>query len=151
MKKINSLLLGLFLAVNIVFAQSALLPVRAMAASGSCNKSAGFFAIPTWYEYLEIGDKNGDPCAVIGPKNAAGDLDIEKALPAIALAIIDILLRIVGLVTVGYVIYGGFRYMTSQGEPDATKKAQATVVNALIGMAIAIFATAIVNFIGSRL
>jgi len=67
------------------------------------------------------------------------------------LAIVDILLRIVGLVSVGFVIYGGFRYITSQGEPDATKKALATVVNALIGMAIAIFAVTIVSFMGSTL
>ena len=67
------------------------------------------------------------------------------------MAIVDILLRIVGLVSVGFVIYGGFRYITSQGEPDATKKALATVVNALIGMAIAIFAVTIVSFMGSTL
>lgn len=144
------MLLVCMLSMNIMFGVATFLPTT-VSAAGGCDKSSGFFALPTWYEYLEIGQKGDDPCAVIGPKNAAGEFDIEKAIPAIALAVIDILLRVVGLVTVGYVIYGGFRYMTSQGEPDATKKAQGTVINALIGMAIAIFATAMVNFIGSRL
>ena len=55
------------------------------------------------------------------------------------------------MVAMGYTIFGGFKYMTSQGEPDATKKAQGTVTNALIGLAIAMLATAIVGFVGGKL
>jgi hypothetical protein len=53
-------------------------------------------------------------------------------------------------VAVGYVIYGGIQYVTSQGSPDATKKAQQTIINALIGVVLAVLAASIVAFIGNR-
>lgn len=123
--------------------------IRLFSAIGdSCDPAANgafrFLGLPYWYEYLP------------GEKDALG-----KCIPtigweplqiwAIGLAISDILLRIVALVAVGYVIYGGFQYMTSAGSPDATKSAKDTIVNGLIGAVIAVFAVAIVSFIGNRL
>ena len=61
---------------------------------------------------------------------------------------VEILLRIAGLVAVVYVVMGGFKYMTSQGEPENLKQAQGTIINALIGLVIAMLATAVVNVIG---
>lgn len=69
----------------------------------------------------------------------------------IGLGIVDILLRVAGLVAVAFVVYGGFMYMTSQGEPDKTSKAKNTLLNSLIGLTIAIMATVIVSFVGSSL
>jgi hypothetical protein len=69
----------------------------------------------------------------------------------IGLAILDDLIRIAALVAVGYVIYGGIQYVTSQGSPDATGKAQQTIINALIGVVLATLAASIVNLIGTRL
>lgn len=118
-----------------------------------CHKSSGLLGFPTWYEYLDVGPKGSDPCAIIGPADTTlgGELDFQKVLPRIALAIIEILLRIAGMVAVGMVIFAGFKYMTSQGEPDATKKAQSTAVNALIGLAVAVLASVIVSFVGRTL
>ena len=45
----------------------------------------------------------------------------------------------------------GISYVLSQGEPERAKKARGTILNSLIGLAIAIFSTAIVNFIGNTL
>ena len=69
----------------------------------------------------------------------------------IGLAILDDLIRIAALVAVGFVIYGGIQYVTSQGSPDQTKQAQQTIINALIGLVLAILASSIVAFIGNRL
>jgi ABC-type Fe3+ transport system permease subunit len=88
---------------------------------------------------------------VTGPKNAEGEFDWEAASGRIALAIIEILLRIATIVSLGYVVYGGFRYITSQGEPDATKSARQTIINAMIGLVIALLATGIVAFVANRL
>lgn len=126
------------------------IPVQAAAKSDDCHITNSFLGFPTWYEYLDVGPRGEDSCAIKGPQEN-GEFSFKLALPRIGLAIIDILLRLVGLVSVGFVIYGGFRYITSQGEPDATKKAQGTVINALIGMAIAIFAVTIVSFVGDTL
>jgi hypothetical protein len=90
-------------------------------------------------------DINGaKTCQVVNFK-FPGDLTL------VILAILDIMLRIAGLVAVGFVIYGAIQYITSQGEPDGIKKAQNTITNALIGMVIAITATAAVAFIGNSL
>ena len=118
----------------------------------SCHKP--LLGIPTWYEYLELGVKGNDPCAIIGPTAPGGDseqLDVRKVIPRIGMALVDIMLRIAALVALAFVIYGGFRYTLSQGEPDATKKAKGTIISASVGLVITMFAATIVGFVGNIL
>ncbi len=75
----------------------------------------------------------------------------EKSLPEIVAFIINVFSWIVGAVSVIMIIYGGFRYILSQGEPDATKKAKGTIIGALIGLIVTVFAASIVGFVGSIL
>jgi hypothetical protein len=117
----------------------------------ACDKSSAFLSFPVWYKYLDVGIKDGDPCAIKGPATVDGNLDWEKAIPRVGLAVVEILLRVAGLVAVGFTIYGGFKYTTSQGEPENLKQAQSTIINALVGLVIAMLATAIVNFLGNTL
>ena len=134
-------------------------PKTYAAVDPACDKSSAFLGMPVWYKYLDVGPisttKNGvtstDPCGIKGPLDATGGLDIQKAVPRIGLAIVEILLRIAGMVAVAFVIYGGFKYVTSQGEPEAYKNAQQTIINALIGVAIAILAVTIVNVAGGAI
>lgn len=104
------------------------------------------FGIPTWYKYLDAQEINGD-CRLLVDANLT-DLD---SLLGIGLAAVEILLFFAGIIAVGFIIYGGFRYMISQGEPENTKIAKDSVLNAVIGLIIAILATGIVRFIGSNL
>ena len=69
----------------------------------------------------------------------------------IVAAIIEILIRIAGIFAVAFVMYGGFRYITSQAEPDAVNKARQTIISALIGLAIAVLASVIINFIAGNI
>jgi hypothetical protein len=69
----------------------------------------------------------------------------------IGLAIFEDLLRVAGLAAVGFIIYGGIRFITSQGEPENTRAAQSTIINALVGLVIAIVAAATVSFIANSL
>jgi hypothetical protein len=113
----------------------------------AANCKSGFFGFPHWYEYLDVRDiQNGKQTihCQVATFNVPGDLVL------VALAIIDILIHIAGLVAVVYVVIGGVQYVTSQGSPDATAKAQSTVVNALIGLALAITAIAFIAFIGNK-
>lgn len=108
-----------------------------------------FFGLKPWYYYLET-DK---ACNVINfrvlYRDSAGKGNSDF-LP-VALVIVDDLLRIAGFVAIGYIIYGGILYVTSQGSPDQTGKAQNTILNALIGLVISIAAVAFVSFVGSRI
>lgn len=61
--------------------------------------------------------------------------------------VINILLYIAGIIAVIYVVIAGFRYVTSNGDSGAITKAKNTVIYALIGLAVAVMAYAIVNFV----
>ena len=110
-----------------------------------------FFSIPTWYKYLQ---HEFDP--VTGLCNVEFSLMRDgvfngEGIALLLLGIIDILVRIAALIAVGFVIYGGFKYITSQGSPEATAAALSTILHALIGLGVAVFATAIVFFVGTSL
>lgn len=109
--------------------------------SSSCNHGS-FLNFPTWFEYLPGSTVNG----VCSPQiKSLSDIWL------IAAAIIEILLRIAAILAVAYLMYGGFNYITSQGEPDKTSKAKSTIINALGGLVVAVMATAIVGFIAGSI
>jgi hypothetical protein len=111
-----------------------------------CDPTAGqnsFFGLTPWYAYLPGKQDSFGKC--VASFNSINDFWL------IGLAVVDSLLKVVALVAIGFVIFGGFQYMTSSGEPDKTKKAKDSILNALIGLAIAIVAASIVSFIGGRL
>lgn len=51
----------------------------------------------------------------------------------------------IGYIAVGMVIYGGYMYIMSQGDPGKAAKGQATLTSAVIGVVIAMGASVIVN------
>ena len=106
-------------------------------------QSHGIKILPTWYQYLNSTTDSTGRCQ---PQFVFPD-DISKIL----LAVVDILLRVGAIVAVAFVLYGGFQYIISQGEPDKTKAARQTIQNALIGLVLASLATVIVTFIGGQL
>ena len=52
--------------------------------------------------------------------------------------VITIILMIAGALAVIYLIYSGIIYITAAGNPDAAKKGQQGVINAIIGIVIII-------------
>ena len=65
--------------------------------------------------------------------------------------IVNVLLFIIGAVSVIMLIYGGIRYTTSGGNANSVTAAKNTIMYAIIGLIIAIFAFAIVNFVVGEL
>lgn len=119
--------------------------------AANCDKPT-FLGLVPWYQYLDLAqDPTGTGCRIVNFDSSSGALGAQSPFLLIGLAILENLIRIAGLVAVGYIIYGGFRYMTSQGSPDSTKGAQQTIINALIGVVIAIVAAAGVAYLGNRL
>lgn len=123
------------------------------ASAVNCGSKPTFLGLVPWYQYLTVQDDGQGGCKItnFNGGDPASTLGGHSPFLLIALAIVDDLLRVATLIAVGYVIYGGFRYMTSNGSPDGTKNAQNTIIDAIAGLVIAIVATSVVSFLGSRL
>jgi ABC-type Fe3+ transport system permease subunit len=107
--------------------------------AASCT-GGNFLFFPHWYKYLDgVTDPTTHACSPA--LNSVSDIWLIVA------AIIEILLRVAGIMAVVFVVYGGFQYVTSQAEPDALMKARRTIINALVGLILAIISATIVNFI----
>lgn len=102
----------------------------------------GITLIPSWHQYL--------------PKDGDCRIDINKFtfpddIAPIALAVVEILLRIGTFAAIAFVIYGGFQFLTSQGEPDKAANARKTIINSVVGLVITLLATVVVSVIGGQL
>jgi len=64
--------------------------------------------------------------------------------------IINALLVLAAIAAIVFVIIGGVRYITAQGDEDAVAQAKNTVIYAIIGIIVIILAAVIVNFFVSQ-
>ena len=72
-----------------------------------------------------------------------GDTD-----PRVMIArIVQIILGFLGIIAVGLIIYGGFLWMTSNGNEEQISRAKKTLINAVIGLIIILASFGIVSFI----
>lgn len=117
-----------------------------------CNPDKTFFGLPVWYKYINTSSgTNGGSCDFSGFTFFKAGVFDPSNIFLILLAILDDLLVLAGVVAVVFVIYGAVQFILGQGEPESVKKAQGTILNAVIGLIIAVIAAALVNFLGNSL
>lgn len=80
-----------------------------------------------------------------GVHEAGGDK--SSSVSATVKNIINILLYAAGIIAVVVIVVAGIRFVTSEGDSQKTAKARDTIVNAAIGLVLAVLAYAAVNFI----
>jgi len=145
---IRRIVFGLLLAVNLFVLGTSLTPQSVSAASADACTTDGsadnFLSFPPWYRYLEP-EWDGTECKI------SFDFTKPADYSAILLAILEIILRVGGIVAVVGIVYGGFQYITSVGEPDKAASGRTTIINSLVGMFIAMLASVIVRLIGRTL
>lgn len=111
------------------------------AAACGDSSDADFLGLPPWHRGLtcdgDVVDLSAKP--------------IGETVVIIALNMVDMALRLLSLVAIGFIIFGGFQYMIARGEPGGVAKGKATVTHAVIGLIIGIASSAIVGFLVSRL
>ena len=64
--------------------------------------------------------------------------------------VISLLLFVIGIVSVIMIIVGGIMYATSSGAAEKAKTAKNTILYSVVGLVVAIFAYAIVQFVYSN-
>ena len=75
----------------------------------------------------------------------------ESDLGSIVVPVINILSTIVGALSVIMVIVGGFRYVVSAGDPTRAKSARSTIIYALVGISVVVFAQTIVKYVVNKI
>ena len=122
---------------------SILSPATSMASDSKECPSGKILTLKPWYDGLM------ENCSLKSP--GADTNSQANYIWKIALNIVDDLLQLIGYVTVGYIMYGGFLMMTSNGAPDKAAHGRKTIMNAAIGLVIALASVALVNFISSKI
>ena len=113
-------------------------------ADDACSNKGKILTLKPWYSGLTNND-----CSL---KTPGQDTNSQaNYIWKIALNIVDDLLQLIGYVTVGYIMYGGFLMMTSNGAPDKAAHGRKTIMSAAIGLVIALASVALVNFISSNI
>ena len=140
MKKIRIVISALIL-VTTLLTSSVMMPAPTAIADSGCSKS--LLGIPTWFAYLDM-DAN---CQIIYPRKSdgSGSIDIKQLITPVAIAVIDILLRVAGIAAFFYIVLSGFKFVMAQGSPDKEKAARQSIINAAIGLVIAILAVGVVS------
>ncbi|MEK7211476.1 MAG: pilin, partial [Patescibacteria group bacterium] len=97
----------------------------------------GLFALPVFAQTPDLG------LNIVGENIALGGGDIRVTIAKILNAGFGFL----GVAMLAIVVYSGFLYMTSGGDPQKTAKARKWLTNSVIGLVIILSAFAITNFV----
>lgn len=118
------------------------------AESCSCGAKT-FLGLRPWYAGLCSG--NDENSEVMPPKQAdnldEAALSLSQFVWTIILNVLFDLLVLIGYIALAFVIYGGYLYILSQGDPGRAVKGKKTLVTAITGVVIAMGASIVVNTI----
>ena len=105
-------------------------------------------AVPVATTYANNCDASG---GITGGKDCARNDEQPENLfngdDSVFQTVTNVMLFLIGAISVVMLIYGGIRYTISQGDSTAVTNAKNTIMYAVIGIVIAILAFAIVNFV----
>lgn len=124
--------------------------LKTFANFGDCPEGSDniLLGIPNWYkglqcEYTSLASRDArNPDEVVGV-NFSSFNDVWTIVANIAV----MATRLAAVIAVGFIIYGGIRYIMSQGNPDSLESAKKTITNSVIGLVITLMAGAVVGFV----
>lgn len=128
-------------------------PALALSVAGVMLQPAPAFAAPTKSSSSVEKDLtiSGGAGAAKGDDQSAclfgNENGCDKDQTPIFRIVTNVLLFIIGAVSVIMLIIGGFRYVTSQGDQTQVQSAKNTILYSIVGIVVAILAYAAVNFV----
>ncbi|MDO4773870.1 MAG: hypothetical protein Q4A37_01965 [Candidatus Saccharibacteria bacterium] len=106
--------------------------------------------VPAGDVYAQSGIGSGVSGGLNATKTGGVPENIEGQDGLIA-KIVNVLLFVIGIISVIMIIIGGIRYATSNGDANSVTGAKNTILYAVVGLVVAIFAYAIVNFVVTQI
>lgn len=141
-KKILALILGIAISLGV------LLPSGEVFAA-ECDSE--FLGLRPWYYGLTDESCNVKPLTDCKSESGKSCDDAGKQLATniwkIVLNVLVDLFVIAGVVALGFLIYGGYLYLRSGGDPAFAAKGRKTLTAALVGLAISVLANIIMRII----
>lgn len=133
------------------------LPQTANAASVKCEDS--FLGFPAWFRGITVSDidtSQPNNCNIMSPNKTDGptvksrkSISLTTFIWRIALNVLQIAVVAVIYMSSFYFLWGGWLFIISRGKPEGAAKARLTLIQAVIGLVVAVSAFAIIEFIGS--
>lgn len=116
-----------------MFSFSIATPV-ANTASAACNAPRAILTFPAW--------QDGMPGTCAKPEiRKLNDVWI------VVLNLLEMLIQAAAYISAGFIVWGGFKYIKSQGDPGKISESKMAIINAIIGLVIALASVAIVDFV----
>ena len=89
---------------------------------------------------------NGNENSVYCKNKGSGETQVNGIIKTI----VEVLLTAVGAISIIMIVIGGILFALSSGDAQKAAKARSTVLYAVVGLAVSLFASAIVNFVFNR-
>ena len=140
MKHVKNLILGVFFSIFVAAPVLSLTTPQVSQVSADCVES--FLGVPTWYRGLTDGD-----CAIRTPDG--GGESLEVFIWTIVLNVIEMALVATVYVAIFFILYGGFQFMVGGTNPSLIEKGRKSILNAVIGLVIAMGSIAVTRTIFS--
>ncbi|MCX6732431.1 MAG: pilin [Candidatus Roizmanbacteria bacterium] len=92
--------------------------------------------IPQVYAEVNFGDKTVNPIAKF------------DSITTLVNLILPIMMLVGGFITLGMLLLGAYRYLTSEGNPEKVSKAQSVIMYAIIGLFLIVASFVLTRIIG---
>jgi hypothetical protein len=96
-----------------------------------------------WIDLFEttaaIANNCTNGCDLSLPRTAANENTVK--------IILQIVFGVLGAISVFFVVFGGFKFVLSNGDPSEAAKARQTIIYAVVGLVVAVLAEAIVGLV----
>ena len=131
---------------------------RKVVPDGVCRavETKSFLGIPAWNRGLPD-QEDADCVDILQPPNPDGSprgpdaLVNKNHIEILIVNATNIAISLSGFIAVAMIIYGGFRFVLSQGSSDQTGAAMKIVTNAVVGLVIVILGKTVIEIIHNRL
>lgn len=87
------------------------------------------------------------PNAGVYVEDISGCQQSGKTVDGLVKNVINLMLGLIGLLSVIMIIYAGLKYVISEGDSTKIKQAKQILTYAIVGLVVALLAFAIVNFV----